>query len=62
MPILLIFVLIFQNYKNINSLTEVNKIKFDNSNINFFKDIKKNNSSLSKNFINVKDLEKEKLS
>ena len=29
---------------------------------NFFQDIKKNNSSLSKNFINVKDLEKEKLS
>ena len=26
------------------------------------KDIKKNNSSLSKNFINIKDLEKEKLS
>ena len=29
---------------------------------NFFKDIKKNNSSLSKNFISVKDLEKKKLS
>ena len=29
---------------------------------NFFKDIKKDNSSLSKNFISVKDLEKEKLS
>ncbi len=28
----------------------------------FFKDIKKNNSDLSKNFINIKDLEKEKLS
>ena len=29
---------------------------------NFFKDIKKNNSALSKKFISVKDLEKEKLS
>ena len=29
---------------------------------NFFKDIKKNNSSLSKKFISVKDLEKESLS
>jgi hypothetical protein len=29
---------------------------------NFFKDIEKNNTDLSKNFINIKDLEKEKLS
>ncbi len=39
LPILFIFILISQNYKNIYSLKEVNKIKFDNSNITLFKKV-----------------------
>lgn len=39
LPIFFILILIIQNYKNFYTLNEVNKIKFDNSNIKFFKKI-----------------------
>ena len=39
LPILFIFVLIFQNFNNIYLLKEVNQIKFNNSNIKFYKKI-----------------------
>ena len=54
-PIILILILIIQNYKNINFLNETNKIKFDNSNIKFFKkidDVEFYKSTVNRGFCN----------